>query len=104
MAFPDKVKSLLWSGIRDMSKNTHLFVKNPDADFTRIRKLDFEHLMRFIISMQSGTTGHELLKYFNYRTDTISNSGFLQQRSKLLPEAFRHLLYLFNSHFQFERY
>ena len=104
MAFPDKVKSLLWSGIKDMSKNTHLFVKNPDADFTRIRKLDFEGLMRFIISMQSGTTGHELLKYFNYSTDTISNSGFLQQRNKLLPEAFRHLLYLFNSRFQFETY
>jgi len=54
--------------------------------------------------MQSGTTGHELLKYFNYSVDVISNSGFLQQRRKLHPDAMRHLLLKFNSHFPFEAY
>jgi hypothetical protein len=52
--------------------------------------------------MQSGTTGHELLKYFDFKSDIISNSGFIQQRDKLLPDAFRHLMLQFNSHFPFK--
>jgi len=104
MTFPEKAKLHLWSDIHEMSKNPGRFAKNPGADFTRARKLDFEDLMRLLVTMQSGTTGHELLKYFDHSTDTISNSGFLQQRNKLLPEALKQLLYLFNSHFPFETY
>jgi len=54
--------------------------------------------------MQSGTTGHELLKYFDYKTDAITNSGFIQQRDKLHPDAMRHLLLRFNDHFTFKLY
>ena len=99
MNYPEQVKSYLWSDIHRMSRNQGLFAKNPDADFTRTRKLDFEHLMRFLISIQSGSTGHELLKYFDYRTNVVSASAFIQQRHKLLLDAFRHLLLQFNSHF-----
>jgi len=104
MTYPEKVKSHLWTDIRKMSEDPGRFAKNPDADFTRERKLGFENLIRFQISMQSGTTGHELLKFFDYSTEAISNSGFIQQRDKLLPNAFRHLLLEFNSHFPFRLY
>jgi len=87
-----------------MAGNPGQFAKNPDADFTRRRKLFFEDLMHFLISMQSGSTGHELLKYFNYDLNTLSNSAFYQQRQKLLPEALPHLLYSFNSHYPFNLY
>jgi len=87
-----------------MSEDPGSYAKNPDADFTRKRKLDFEGLLRFLITMESGTTGHELLKYFGYATGTISNSGFHQQRSKLLPSALPSLLYQFNSHFTLPLY
>jgi len=104
MTYPEKVKSHLWADIRMMSEDPGRFAKNPDADFSRERKLGFEGLMQFLISMQSGTTGHELLEFFDYSTDVISNSGFIQQRDKLLPTAFRHLLLEFNSHFPFKLY
>ena len=104
MTYPKQVKAYLWGDISEMSQNPGRFAKNPDADFTRKRKLDFENLMRFFISMQSGTTAHELLKYFEYDTNTISNSAFYQQRQKLLPSAFSYLLRRFNSHFPLALY
>lgn len=100
-SYPKKVKDILWSDIRNMSKAPELFSKNPEADFTRHRKLNFEELLRFLISMQSGSTSHELLKHFDYDKDAITSSGFVQQREKLLTEAMRHLLTTFNSHFPF---
>lgn len=104
MTTPERVKSQLWSDINEMSKDPGRFAKNPNVDFTRVRKLGFKDLMRFLITMQSGTTGHELLKYFDFSADVISNSGFIQQRHKLLPAAFRHLMISFNSHFPFKLY
>jgi hypothetical protein len=104
MTFPEQVKSSLWAAIRKMAECPGRFAKNPDADFSRKRKLGFENLLRFLISMESGTTGHELLKYFNFDPNTLSASAFYQQRAKLLPEALSHLLYQFNSCFPLELY
>ena len=104
MTYPEQVKSFLWSDIYEMSKCPEQFAKNPNADFSRKRKLDFENLMRFLVSMESGTTGHELLKFFDYDLNVLSNSAFYQQRKKLHPEAFQHLLLHFNSHFAVEKY
>lgn len=104
MNYPEQVKSLLWSDISEMSECPGRFAKNPYTDFSRKRKLDFENLMRFLISMGSGTTEHEILKYFDYDINVLSNSAFYQQRKKLLPDAFAHLLFQFNSHFPFEKY
>ena len=104
MSFPEQVKSHLWADIHKMSESLGQFAKNPAADFSRKRKLDFEALLRFLISMQSGSVAQELLKHFDHSTETISSSGFLQQRGKLLPIAFRHLLLSFNAHFPFDLY
>lgn len=104
MNYPEHVKSFLWSDINEMSECPGKFAKNPDSDFSRNRKLGFESLMRFLISMESGTTGHELLKYFDYDSDVPSNSAFYQQRKKLHPDAFKYLLSQFNSHFPFVKY
>ena len=60
MTYPEQVKSLLWSDIQEMSKCPGRYAKNPEVDFSRKRKIDFENLMRFLISMESGTTAHEL--------------------------------------------
>jgi hypothetical protein len=104
MTFPNQVKAHLWGDISMMSDDPGRFAKNPDADFSRKRKMDFESLLRFLVSMQSGSTGHELLKFFNFGIDTLSNSAFCQQRKKLLPGALPHLLYQFNSHFPISLY
>ena len=97
MSYPDLAKLNLLGAIHKMSKTPWKFAKNPDADFTRNRKLDFENLLRFLIVKESDNTANELLKYFDYNADTISNSAFYQQRKKLLPETFPFLLHSFNS-------
>jgi Transposase DDE domain. len=102
MTFPEQVKSHLWADIREMSASTALFAKNPNSDFSRNRKLAFADLLRFLISMQSATIKHELLKFFDFNLNVISSSGFIQQRNKLLPDALRHLLLSFNAHFPFQ--
>ena len=99
MTVPERAKAYLWGDISKMSEDPGRFAKNPGVDFSRKRKLDFENLIRFLISMESGTTTHELLKFFDYDTDTLSSSAFYQQRQKLLPSAFPFLLRQFNSHF-----
>lgn len=60
--------------------------------------------MRFLVSMEGGTTGHELLKYFEFDVCVLTNAAFYQQRKKLLLEAFQYLLFQFNSHFPFGLY
>lgn len=104
MAFAHHVKSLLLNDISSISLHPEPFVNNPGRDFTRNRKLSLQNIMEFYISMESGTLQHELLKYFYFRSDTATVSAFHQQRSKLKPEVFLHLLKRFNSHFQPQTY
>ena len=96
MTFPEIVKTTLWNIIDEMSHSLSSFVKNPDKDFIRKRKLDFKKMMHLIISMESGSLNHELLKFFEYDSSVPTGSAFYQQRSKLSVSAFRHLLKEFN--------
>lgn len=104
MAFADQAKSLLLSDISCIASNPEPFVYHPGRDFTRNRKISLRNLLEFYISMESGNLQHELLKYFYFRSDTATVSAFHQQRSKLKPEVFLHLLKQFNSHFLPETY
>jgi len=100
MSFPDKVKSTLWSIVDAMAVNPAPFVKNPQKDFSRNRKLGFAQLVRFLLSMESGCLGHELLKFFGFDPHAVpSVPALIQQRAKLRPETFRYLLAQFNSKF-----
>ena len=100
MSFPQKVKSTLWAVVDAMACNTSLFVKNPEKDFTRDRKLGFVQLIHFFLCMGSGCINHELMKYFYFLPDEVPTaSAFLRQRAKLLPETFHHILTQFNLRF-----
>lgn len=87
-----------------MAVNPGRFAINPEADFSRNRKINFINLLRLSIYMESGNANHELIKYFDYDTNVPSCSAFYQQRNKLLPVAYSHLLKAFNSHFPLTRY
>jgi len=104
MTFANQVKQTLLQDISDMAQFPWLFSKNPETDFSRKRKIDFQSLLHFCICMEAGTTRHEILKYFAYDPATPSNSAFHQQRSKLLPETFPFLFQQFNSHYPFSLY
>ena len=63
--FAEHVKSSPLSLIREMAAISWLFVKNPTADFSRTRKLDFASTVQLILSMESGSLQQELLSdYF----------------------------------------
>ena len=91
---------MLCDDIKTMGKNIQLFVKNPEKDFTRNRKLPFYKIMKFIIALEKETISDELSKYFRSEKYTPTASAFCQQRTKILPEALRELLYRFNQHFK----
>lgn len=103
MIFAEHVKNELSSLIHEMATVPWLFSKNPEADFSRSRKLDFASTIQFLLSMESGSLKKELLDYFQFSVDTPSASAFSQQRDKLLLETFRFLFYEFNSRFAFEK-
>ena len=104
MTFPETVKTTLWDIIDEMSHSLSSFVKSPDKDFLRRRKLDFQKMMRLIISMESGSLNHELLKFFDYDSSVPTGSAFYQQRSKISVSAFRYLLKEFNLKFPLEKF
>lgn len=104
MNYANQVKNNLIQAIADMAQTPWLFSKNPETDFTRNRKIDFQSLIHLCICMEGGSMRHELLKYFSYDPSAPSNSAFYQQRSKLLPETFPFLFQQFDSHYQFPLY
>ena len=95
----DIVKEKLNSIIEDMANDPKDFVQNPDGDFVRKRKLDFQTMVKIILSMNGGSIGKELLSYFKFDTKTATASAFQQQRFKILPEAFEHLFKTFTKSF-----
>ena len=93
--YADLVKGRLSSLIKKISEERQHYVKNPDTDFTRKRKLPLETVIQLIISMGGGSIYKELLEAAGYDTATATSSAFVQQRSKLLPDTFEFLLHEF---------
>lgn len=93
--YPEFVKNKLLSIIDFMSEHVCDFVRNPGRDFVRCRSLDFKTMVKFILSAGSNTLASELLRFFSFE-NTPSVSAFVQQREKLLPEAFQYLFHEFN--------
>ena len=100
MSFAEKVKEVLLERIHQMASNAWLFVQNPECDFTRKRKLDFETMLQCLLAMESGSLQKELLEMFRFNPDTATTSAFYQQRGKILPEALEFLFRDFNKAFE----
>lgn len=97
MNYNEQIKQLLDDIIADISNNRGLFVKNPDKDFTRDRKLPFEKVIKLILSMKGNTLNKELYDFFG-RTpeDIVTSSAFVQQRDKLADNVFEEIFHRFN--------
>jgi len=103
--YSDTVKNKLTSMISSMASNLTSFVKNPGVDFTRDRKLPFETMIKLLISMGGNTIYKELLEAHNFDANTATASAFVQQRDKILPCTFEHLLNRFTySHTDIKTY
>lgn len=92
--FIETLKGNLKSIIAKMSETKELFVKQPEKDFTRKRKLPFEEVVSVVVSMGGNSIRKELFETYDYDADTATSSAFIQQRDKIEPYTFK---YLFNN-------
>lgn len=81
------IKQNLENLINEMSTHPELWAKNPGKDFTRNRKLGFNKLIHLMLGMRGNSISKELYDYFK-NEDLMTGSAFVQQRDKLLPDAF----------------
>lgn len=90
------LKKELLSAIDDVCKETADIVLDPNRDFTRTRKLPLYEVIRCTIAMGGSSLKHELLEILGYSPNTATSSAFIQQRTKLKPEAFKMVMDAFN--------
>lgn len=92
---PKQIKAILSQLIQNIAAHPEQFSKNPQHDFTRTRKLGLKEIVMLLLGMKGGSTANELLDFFDYSLDTATTSAFVQQRSKLIPEAMETLFHSF---------
>ena len=85
---PNKVKQFLMKSIREVAHKREFF-HNPDSDFTRIRKLPFEKVVKLILSMGGGTLDKELFDFFHLSPDAACSARSISSLSVLtaLPSS-----------------
>lgn len=96
----NEIKSALKNSIRILNEYRWLFLSNPEKDFTRNRKLPFDKMISAVLAFRSGTLNHEIMDFFGLDSDIATSSAFIQQRSKILPEAFECLFQHFTDRVQ----
>ena len=89
------VQNKLESAISQLCEVSWMFCKCPNTHFTRNRKLPFRKVITFLLAMEGGTLGTQMLRYFGYSVNIPSASAFVQQRDKINAEAFPSLFDLF---------
>lgn len=83
--------------IQDHSVRISEFVKNPDKDFTRNRKLGAETFMKVMLNMSGGSLNKEMFNAFPIKEERPSASAFEQQKAKVKPELFKSILNQYNN-------
>lgn len=93
--YANSLKQTLTSLIREIAIAPAPYVKNPEKDFTRRKKLPFDTVMQLLISMGGNSLYKELLESRGYDVNTATTSAFVQQRNKILPSAVEFLFHEF---------
>lgn len=83
-----------YSALSLVCENIAPYCLDPVANFTRKRKLTPDKLITFLTSMQGKAMNSEICDFFP--EDVPTASAVHQARKKLLPEAMRRMLLLFN--------
>lgn len=103
MKFSSNVKSVLLDLIDNYGKNPAIYVKNPNKDFVRNRKLNLSTTIKLILSLSNKSSQDEILDFFDHRENTPSLSALIQQREKISENLFPTLLSEFNSKFSMDK-
>ena len=84
-----QIKEILLSEIHEVSINYEKYCNDPKRDLSRKRKLPFELMLKNIIGMGSKSITNELIDIFQASGEMPSASAFVQQRTKIKPEALK---------------
>lgn len=90
------VKHALDKAISAIVENPAEFVADPSRDFARKRTLPLERMLRIILGMGGNSLQKEISDYFEGSKEFATKSAFVQQRSKIKPEALKYMLHQFN--------
>lgn len=91
MSYTSKLKKSLNKCLDNITARRDEFCQNPNSDFTRNRKSDFSSITKAVLCFGGKSLNKELFEIFGFNPDTLSASAFVQQRSKIKPEAFYQL-------------
>lgn len=94
------VKAKLTAIIEASVLNRHLYVVNPNTDFTRQRKLGLKSLVEFIIKAGSSSIQNSLIDHFKLSESLPTSAAFCKQRKKLKPECFKFIFNKFSTSFE----
>lgn len=78
-------------------ENKERYVKNPNSDFIRVRKLSLYDTIHQILDMNGGSLKKELYHFSRFKQIDLTVSAFVQQRSKIRSSAFETIFKEFNT-------
>lgn len=84
----ETVKQALDDAIQAVTDYKWLFSARPGRDNSRNRKFPFRKTISSILAFRGGILNHEITNYFGLDSTIGTSSAFIQQRAKILPEAF----------------
>lgn len=90
----EQVRQLLFSSIDHLLSHREEFLRNPQSDFTRARKISFVHAILFPMLLGHENLATELMDFFDEDKLPLP-SAMVQRRSLIRPEAFQELLFHF---------
>ncbi len=93
---PYAVKQALNDAIRVITDYKWLYSVRPGKDNTRNRKFPFQKMISSILAFRGGTLNREIMDFFGLDPNIGTSSAFIQQRAKILPEAFDCLFHYFS--------
>jgi len=88
---PQEVKQALYDTIQVMTDHRSRFSVRPGKDHTRNRKFPFQKMLASLLAFRGGTLNREIADLFGLEPSVGTSSAFIQQRAKILPEAFEYL-------------
>ena len=88
---PKTAKRALNDAIQAITDYKWLYSVRPGKDHTRNRKFPFKKMISAILAFRGGTLNREIMDFFGLDPNIGTSSAFIQQRSKILPDAFEHL-------------
>lgn len=95
---PNEVKTALFDSIQALTDYKWFFSSRPGKDNVRNRKFPFQKMIASVLAFKGGTLNHEIMDFYGLDPNIGSASAFVQQRAKILPEAFETLFRFFTSH------